>query len=56
MVFGWAGIGQLVLEAIQRRDYPLVQGCVLTISLSYVAINLLTDLLYQLADPRVRAG
>ncbi len=56
MVFGWAGIGQLVLEAIQRRDYPLVQGCVLTISLSYVAINLLTDVLYQVADPRVRAA
>jgi len=56
MVFGWAGLGQLALDAIQRRDYPLVQGCVLAISLSYVAINLLTDLCYQLADPRVRVG
>lgn len=56
MVFGWAGLGQLALEAIQRRDYPLVQGCVLVISLAYVGVNLLTDLCYQLADPRVRAA
>jgi peptide/nickel transport system permease protein len=53
-VFSWPGLGQLVVEAIQRRDYPLVQGCVLLISLTYVAINTLTDLLYGLLDPRIR--
>jgi peptide/nickel transport system permease protein len=53
MVFDRAGIGLLLLEAIQRRDYPLVQGCVLVVSLSYVLINLLTDFLYGVLDPRV---
>jgi peptide/nickel transport system permease protein len=55
MVFGWPGLGQLTIEAIQRRDYPLVQGCVLTVSLGYVGLNLLTDLLYGCLDPRVKA-
>jgi peptide/nickel transport system permease protein len=55
-VFNWPGIGSLLVESIQRRDYPVVQGCVLMISLSYVAINLLTDLLYAWVDPRVRLG
>ncbi|MSQ67942.1 MAG: ABC transporter permease [Gammaproteobacteria bacterium] len=54
MVFGWPGLGQLTIEAIQHRDYPLVQGCVLTVSLGYVGLNLLTDLLYGCLDPRVR--
>ena len=54
IVFGWPGLGQLTIEAIQRRDYPLVQGCVLAVSTSYVAINLLTDTLYGLCDPRMR--
>ncbi len=53
-VFAWPGIGTLLLRAIQGRDYPLVQGCVLVISLAYVAANLLADLLYRVADPRVR--
>jgi peptide/nickel transport system permease protein len=55
MVFGWPGLGQLTIEAIQRRDYPMVQGCVLVVSASYVAINMLTDLLYGLCDPRTVA-
>ena len=55
-VFNWPGIGLLTIEAIQRRDYPVVQGCVLLIALGYVAVNLLTDLLYARADPRVRLG
>ena len=55
-VFNWPGIGLLTIEAIQRRDYPVVQGCVLLIALGYVAVNLLTDLLYACADPRVRLG
>lgn len=53
-VFSWPGIGLLVVEAIQRRDYPVVQATVLFISLSYVLVNLLTDLLYAWIDPRVR--
>ena len=55
-VFSWPGIGQLVIEAIQRRDYPVVQACVLFISLSYVLVNTLTDLAYGWFDPRVRLG
>ncbi|OQW94352.1 MAG: glutathione ABC transporter permease GsiC [Beggiatoa sp. IS2] len=53
-IFAWPGIGQLTVEAIQRRDYPVVQACVLLISLSYVLVNTLTDLMYALLDPRVR--
>ena len=56
VVFNWPGIGTLLVESIQRRDYPVVQGCVLLISLSYVLVNLLTDLLYVKADPRIRLG
>ena len=55
-VFSWPGIGQLVIEAIQRRDYPVVQACVLLISLSYVLVNTLTDVAYGVFDPRVRLG
>ena len=54
MVFAWPGIGQLTVEAIQRRDYPLLQACVLVISVAYVAVNTLTDLLYGWLDPRIR--
>lgn len=53
-VFSWPGIGQLVIEAIQRRDYPVVQACVLLISVSYVVVNTLTDIAYGWSDPRVR--
>lgn len=53
-VFAWPGIGTLLLQALQGRDYPLAQGCVLVISLGYLAANLLADLLYRVADPRVR--
>ncbi|ROR32305.1 nickel ABC transporter permease [Inmirania thermothiophila] len=55
-VFSWPGIGSLTVEAIRRRDYPLVQGCVLVIALAYVAVNTLTDLAYAWIDPRVREG
>ncbi|WP_353573009.1 nickel ABC transporter permease [Candidatus Albibeggiatoa sp. nov. BB20] len=54
MIFSWAGIGQLTVEAIQRRDYPVVQACVLLISVAYVMVNTLTDILYAVLDPRVR--
>ncbi len=54
MVFAWPGIGQLTVEAIQRRDYPLLQACVLVISVAYVTVNTLTDVLYAWLDPRIR--
>ncbi len=53
-VFAWPGIGRLLVDGIEARDYPLVQGCVLTISLSYVLVNLAIDLLYAAVDPRIR--
>ncbi len=53
-VFSWPGIGLLTIEAISRRDYPLVQGCILLIAVSYVLVNLLTDIVYGLFDPRIR--
>lgn len=53
-IFSWPGIGRLLLIAIQTRDYPLVQGGVLLIAVTYVAINLLSDLLYAVLDPRIR--
>jgi peptide/nickel transport system permease protein len=53
-VFAWPGLGSLLLYAIQGRDYPLIQGCVLVISLAYVGANLLADLLQRWADPRMR--
>jgi len=53
-VFSWPGVGALLVEAIQKRDYPLVQGCVLLISVVYVLVNTLTDLVYGWIDPRVR--
>ena len=55
-VFSWPGVGSLLIEAIRSRDYPLVQGCVLTISITYVAVNLITDLAYAIVDPRIRLG
>jgi len=53
-IFSWPGLGTLMVKAIQTRDYPVVQGCVLVISMSYVLVNLLTDLLYGVIDPRIR--
>ncbi|OYV76956.1 MAG: glutathione ABC transporter permease GsiC [Chromatiales bacterium 21-64-14] len=56
MVFSWPGVGQLLVDAIHRRDYPVVQACVLLISVTYVVVNMLTDLVYAWADPRMRGG
>ena len=53
-IFSWPGIGRLAVQAIEARDYPLLQGCILVIAVSYVAVNLLTDLVYAVVDPRVR--
>jgi len=55
-VFSWPGIGLLTIESIQSRDYPVVQACVLLISVTYVVVNLLTDLAYAWIDPRIRLG
>ena len=53
-IFSWPGIGRLAVQAISARDYPLLQGCILVVAVSYVIVNLLTDLVYALIDPRVR--
>ena len=53
-IFAWPGVGRLLIQSITFRDYPLVQGCILLIAVTYVALNLLTDLVYGLLDPRIR--
>ena len=53
-IFAWPGIGRLTIQAISNRDYYLVQGCILAIGLTYVGVNLLTDVLYSVANPRIR--
>ncbi len=54
MVFSWPGLGQLTIESIHRRDYPVLQMCVLIISITYVVINTVTDMFYGWLDPRIR--
>jgi peptide/nickel transport system permease protein len=53
-IFSWPGLGRLTIQAINARDYPLAQGCILTIALTYIFVNLITDLLYSVVDPRIR--
>src|SRR5260221_2174495 len=53
-IFAWPGIGRLLIQSIGFRDYPTVQGCVLLIAVTYVGVNLLTDLTYGFLDPRIR--
>jgi ABC-type dipeptide/oligopeptide/nickel transport system permease component len=53
-IFSWPGIGRLLIQSIGFRDYPLVQGCILLIAITYVGVNLLTDLVYGVLDPRIR--
>jgi len=55
-IFDWPGLGTLILEGINNRDYPLVQGCVLVFSCTYLLVNLLTDLTYAFVDPRIQVG
>ena len=55
-VFNWPGLGQLLVESIQRRDYPVVQGAVLLIALTYIGVNTVIDLLYTRLDPRIGPG
>jgi peptide/nickel transport system permease protein/oligopeptide transport system permease protein len=53
-IFAWPGVGRLLIQSISFRDYPLIQGCILLIAVTYVAMNLATDLVYGLLDPRIR--
>jgi len=53
MIFSWPGLGRMLIAAISARDYPLVEGCVLTFALTYVVVNMATDFVYALVDPRV---
>ncbi|MBA3695374.1 MAG: ABC transporter permease [Methylotenera sp.] len=55
-IFSWDGIGRLLVESIEKRDYPVTQACVLVVALSYVLVNALTDIIYRLADPRIKFG
>ena len=54
-IFSWPGIGRLTVSAISNRDYPLLQGCILAIGLTYVLVTLATDILYVVVNPRIRA-
>ena len=53
-IFSWPGIGRLTIDAISNRDYYVVQGCILAIGLTYVAVNFMTDLVYSILNPRIR--
>ena len=53
-VFAWDGIGRLLVESIEKRDYPVTQACVMVVALTYVLVNFVTDLVYTKIDPRVR--
>jgi ABC-type dipeptide/oligopeptide/nickel transport system permease component len=53
-IFSWPGLGRLMISAIGNRDYPLVEGCVLAFAFSYVAVNMIADVVYSVADPRIR--
>lgn len=55
-VFSWDGIGRLLVESIEKRDYPVTQACVLVVALVYVLVNFATDIIYTKIDPRVRFG
>lgn len=56
VVFDWPGLGQLLVDSIQRRDYPVVQACILVISVAYIGVNGLTEMVYGWLDPRIRVG
>jgi peptide/nickel transport system permease protein len=55
-IFAWPGVGRLLIQSIGFRDYPLVQGCILLIAVTYVSVNLVTDMAYGYLDPRIRVG
>ena len=53
-VFSWPGVGSLLVDSISERDYKLTQGCILIIAATYVLVNMATDLVYRLLDPRIK--
>ena len=53
-IFSWPGVGRLTIDAISNRDYYVVQGCILAIGLTYIAVNFMTDLVYSVLNPRIR--
>ena len=53
-LFSWNGLGMLLVNSIQMRDYPITQACIFVIAISYVLVNLLTEILYKIVDPRMR--
>jgi len=53
-IFAWPGVGRLLIQSISTRDYPAIQGCILLIAVTYMAMNLLVDLAYGVLDPRIR--
>lgn len=56
VVFSWPGLGLLLITALNSRDYPVVQACILTIATAFILVNLIVDVLYGVVDPRVRYG
>ena len=55
-IFMWDGVGKLAVDAINMRDYPIIQAYVMWMAIIYVCVNLITDLSYHLLDPRIRIG
>ncbi len=55
-IFGWPGLGRLILQSVFKRDFPMIQGAILFMALVFVIVNLIVDLSYGLVDPRVRTG
>ena len=55
-IFMWDGVGKLAVDAITMRDYPLIQAYVVWMAIIYVMVNLVTDILYHVLDPRIRLG
>lgn len=53
-IFAWPGVGRLLIQSIGFRDYPMLQGCILLVAVTYVLVNLATDMLYGVLDPRIR--
>ncbi|GAA2007355.1 ABC transporter permease [Microbacterium ulmi] len=56
MVFNWPGVGRLMINSVFERDYPMIQGVVLTAALVFIMVNIVTDVLYRAADPRIQHG
>ena len=55
-IFMWDGVGKMAVDAITMRDYPVIQAYVVWMAVIYVVINLITDLVYRVLDPRIRLG